>query len=169
MPKSKIRKRYPTMHYNPNSKIIPLEHRESGRPIRGKQEKKGLNIYLGSRITAENRREYEQSVIDSNIQRMMFDIEAEIERIMFQEDKDDTEINKELELFDKSKMTDGAIKMLAKTQARFQVNKENKHYKAWLKGRSFFKYKGQMYPVMTDKFIKDSQSIKDIVKIDNNE
>ena len=101
------------------------------------------------------------------IEKYIRDVETKREDILKQEDKNPEEIQKELEEFNNSQVTEKELDILGDRFSNFQVRKENKHFKAWLKGEKFFTYLGQKYPVLTERFLRQSKSIKDIVKVED--
>ena len=103
--------------------------------------KKIKTAYLGSNVNPENRREF---------------------------------INKQIELFKQKyertkkeydEITDNQLQKEAEHYARYVVNKEKKHFEAYLRGEKSFKYKKRVFPVMTEEFIKNSSDVKEIINI----
>ncbi len=103
--------------------------------------KKIKTAYLGSNVNPENRREF---------------------------------INKQIELFkqkyertkkEDDEITDNQLQKEAEHYARYVVNKEKKHFEAYLRGEKSFKYKKRVFPVMTEEFIKNSSDVKEIINI----
>ena len=48
---------------------------------------------------------------------------------------------------------------------RYRANRENKHHQAYLKGRTTYKYKGQLFPVMTGQFVKEARTAQQIIDL----
>lgn len=61
-------------------------------------------------------------------------------------------------------LTERELDILAEQSARKLVNRANKELKAYIKGNSFFKYKGVHAPVMTEEYLKNTNSLKEIIK-----
>lgn len=172
MPKSKIRRRSRSSHYNENAGILVGKSRierygKKSRPVPGsKLRVKKLSPYMGSMITAENRREYEKKQAEAFKERYIADVIAKRENIEKQEDKTPEEIAAEVEKFNNEQISEEQLEAMSKRFARYQSNKEKKQFSAWLAGRVTFTYKGQSFPVLTEAFLKQTKSIKDIVKVD---
>lgn len=49
------------------------------------------------------------------------------------------------------------IDILAKRYANFEVKREQKHLKAYLKGKKFYKVYGRTYPVLTPQVIEQQK------------
>lgn len=96
--------------------------------------------YMGSRITPENRWEFEKKQAEFFIQNYLSRTK------------------------DEDKVEDGELLQMAQAFARYQRIREEKHYKAWLKNKAGFKYKGMFNPVITERFIQSSISVKDIIE-----
>lgn len=169
MPKSKIRKRYKTFtQYNPFSKFIVGDKQRQSmfgvkpRPVPGVNLRgKELSPYMGSRVTAENRTEYLTAQVNGFKEQYTAKVVAEREKIL-SSDKTKDEIDSLIEEFNAKQISEARLHELALKFSLFQANKEVKHYKAWLKGASYFKYAGQVFPVLTQRFLENSQSIKEI-------
>lgn len=179
MPKSRIRNRnHPPMHYNPFANIITPEQRKlkfgiKPRPVPGSTHRinriSSRSPYMGSVINEENRRKYEQKEMELFKDRYISDIDKKRNDILTQKDKTEEEIDFEIKRFNSNQISEEELEYLAKRFARYQSNKEKKHYNAWLKGKHSFTYKKTTFPVLTEKFLKDTKSIKDIIKTDSNE
>lgn len=174
MPKSKYRGGGKIAHYNSVKSISHSQkvarYGKKARPVPGAShriEKK--SPYMGSIVTPENRKEYEVKQAEAFKERYVADIIRQRSEISSQEDKTEDEIRLEIDKFNKEQISETELDEMAKRFARFQTNKEQKHYKTWLSGRSFFRYKGRTFPVITEKFLKQTKSIKDIVKVNENE
>lgn len=99
-----------------------------------------LGTYVGSRITAENRRAF----MEKQKERYREHYEEQLEKGEIEEP-----------------WTEERLERVCEEYARVIVNRENKHYKAYLKGKKFYTYKGRRYPVATDIFLRHSQSLKE--------
>ena len=53
------------------------------------------------------------------------------------------------------------IDVLAKGYAYFQVRREMKHLKAYLKGQTSYKYRGKYFPVISTETFKQQQQLKE--------
>ncbi len=62
-------------------------------------------------------------------------------------------------------ITDNQLQKEAEYYAQYVVNKEKKHFEAYLRGEKSFRYKKRRFPVMTEEFIKNSSDAKDIINI----
>lgn len=100
--------------------------------------------YMGSKITAGSNREF------MNQQRRMF-----IERH-----------NREILDGTQETISTEELDVLADRFAKYQRNKENKHFKAWKKGQRSFVYKGTKFPVMSEALLKNTSSYKEILKVE---
>lgn len=142
MPKQKIRARSKVCHYNLFSGIIQGESRKAKWPGFSNKpyDVKKISSYLGSRVMPETRNRFIEQQVEGYIQNY---------------------INRTKE---EDRVEDNELQKMARGYARYQVNKENKHYKAWLANKVFYKYKGTTFPVLTEDFLKASSSIKDIIK-----
>lgn len=145
MPKQKIRKKYRTsFHYNPFSGIVQGEQRKLNRLVSNTEVKK-RSAFIGSEITAKNRREFEKKQAELYKQNYYKNTEK---------DKQEPE---------------EVVDAMARGYARYQTNKENKHFKAWKAGKESYTYKGTTFPVLTEEFLKKTRSAKDIIKEKNDE
>lgn len=175
MPKSKIRGRSKLAHYSTIKGVLSqkqkqLRYGKKAKPVPGATHRiQKKSPYMGSIVTSENRNEYEIKQAEAFKERYVADVKRQREEISNQEDKTEDEIRFEIEQFNKEQISEEELESMAKRFARFQTNKEQKHYKTWLSGGSFFRYKGRTFPVITEKFLKQTKSIKDIVKVDENE
>lgn len=171
MPKSKSRGRGTVSHYIGGRSIslnkkarISLYGRKS-RPVPGSslRVKNNRSKYLGSVITAATRNAYEVKQakgFKDNYTRDVIKKRSEIEQ---QTGKTEEEILEEVSAFNAEQISEEELDAMSKRFARFQSNKENKHYKAWLAGKQTFFYKGKSFPVLTESFMKKSKSIKEII------
>lgn len=55
------------------------------------------------------------------------------------------------------------LRLMAEEYAKYQANKEMKHYNAFLSGRRFYAYRGVRFPVLTEAFMQQTVSAKDII------
>lgn len=166
MPASKIRSAPISAHYNPNSGVITgRKNRKKRYGNLPKPEAKQLSKYLGSRITPETRRAYEELQSRYFIERFTADVVAKREKIKNQEGKTIEEIEEEVRKFNSEQMNERELEELSWRFARNQTNKEQKHYKAWQRGDSFYIYKGNRFPVMTEEFINKTKEIKEIEQL----
>ena len=60
-------------------------------------------------------------------------------------------------------LTEVEKKELSRVYALMEVNRQKKHYDAWLKGKTFYKYKGKIYPVLTENEFSKNK-LFDIIK-----
>lgn len=174
MPKSKYRGGAKVAHYNTVSGMSHshkiAKYGKKAKPISGASHRiKKKSPYMGSIVTPENRNEYEAKQVEAFKERYVANVKRQREEISSQEDKSEDEIRSEIEHFNKEQFSEEELEAMAKRFARFQTNKEQKHYNTWLLGRSSFRYKGRTFPVITERFLKETKSIKDIVKVDENE
>lgn len=100
--------------------------------------------YLGNIITSENRNEYIKQ-----------QKEAYISRYKPKEGEEP--------------LTESELEKQAYDFAKLMVKKSQLELKAYIKGDKFFKYKGSFVPVMTEEFIRSTKSLKEIIKIDEEE
>jgi hypothetical protein len=174
MTKSKIRSKFKTpTHYNPYATILTPAQRKAtygnlSVPIKGSKPKSAPSPYMGSRVNAVNRKSYETAQVEYFKERYTQDVVKKRENIEAQKDKTQDQIDLEVDIFNKAQISEEELDSMAFRFGKYQVNKENKHYKAWLKGKSSFVYKGQTFPVLTEKFLNNSKSIKDIIKVEEN-
>jgi len=178
MPKSKLngRTKYKKpVHFNPFANVLVGKARtdkygKRSKPIPGSTLRvNNVSPYMGSVVTPGNRRKYEKAQWESFAQRYVADIVTKREVIEAQEDKTDEEIEIEVNDFNREQITDDQLVRLSERFARYQSNKEQKHYKAWFSGKSTFTYKGQAFPVLTERWLEEHKSIKDIVKVEDGE
>lgn len=104
--------------------------------------------YMGDVVTAENRREYIQN--QARLYR------EQLERTQTEENK----------------KTEDELNAESQGYGLFRARKEQKHFKAYLRGDSFYVYAGQTFPVMTGEFIREARTANqliDIHKIENKE
>lgn len=118
--------------------------------------------YMGSRITSENRREYMDRQEGAYKDRHRANIHAQLQKIKGQDDKTEEQIAQEVGVFEQGQLTPEELDQAAKDFAKFQVGKERKHYKAWLDGKTVFRYRGQSHPVMSEAFLMASKSLEEI-------
>ena len=97
------------------------------------EKKREGRHFLGSFISSENR------------QRFLMTFRKEYEE----------------QYIDKHEGDDLECSVAAEKYAAFQVNRLQKEFQAFLKGKDFFIYKKMVYPVTTDKFIENSTSVSD--------
>lgn len=107
----------------------------------GEDRSKGVRKFFGREITPTNR---------NSVRNEFFEhfLNVEINREEFKELKE--------------KSTNDEILKLALFYANFNVRKEQIHYKAFLKGKKRFVYKGIKYPVMT--FDHNTQMASETIK-----
>lgn len=172
MPRSRIRRKSKSNHYNINAGIVVKGslkrelHGKRSRPVPGSKLRiNKLSGFMGSIITAANRAEYEAKQAEGFKERYVNDVVKKREEIRKQEGKEEDEIQAEVNVYNAEQISEEELERLAKRFARYQTNKERKHYKAWLAGRSSYVYKGSTFPVLTEAFLKNSKSIKEIVKV----
>lgn len=114
--------------------------------MQGAKQERGK--YLGNVVTPQNRRELmknlKQAYIDQSNRRYAAEKEGDL---------------------DHEPPTEKELNYLAEAYAKFTVNKEQKHYKAYLEGKSFYKYRGQVFPVITEGFAKEARTAKQIIDI----
>ena len=173
MPKSKTRgNREFRPHYNPNEGVLfgsikRKRHGKKPRPIPGSDHKIiRLSKYMGTRITPELRNDYKRKQAEAFISTHIRASEAAVEKINSDPDLSDEEKLVELNKYYEKQPDEEDLQALSERFAAFQCAKEEKHYKAWLAGKDKFYYKSQGFPVLTEKFLKESQSMKDILKIE---
>lgn len=146
MPKQKIRKTYKKgLHYNPNAGILQGKARKARWPGSKDSVPKRRSPFMGNELTAANRREFEKK-------------QAELYKQNYYKNTKKEEQKPE-----------GVVDAMAKGYARYQTNKENKHFRAWKAGKSVFTYMGTTFPVLTEQFLKETRSIKEIIKENNDE
>jgi hypothetical protein len=63
---------------------------------------------------------------------------------------------------EEEQVTEDELEVMAQQYAKYQIIKEQKHYKAFLKGKDTYSYKGTRFPVMNDKFMKNTRDVKEI-------
>lgn len=174
MPKQKIRGRYELNHYNKNAgqvygKVKEDLYGKRAKPVSGSDWRvTHRSAFMGSFVTPENRNEYMQKQAAAFKENYTKDVELELQKIQENENLTEEEIAKKVEEFNRSRLSERAVELLSMRFARYQSNKEKKHYKAWLRGKEFFTYRGDTFPVITERFLKNSKSIKDIVKVEDN-
>lgn len=66
-------------------------------------------------------------------------------------------------------LTDEELEDKAYKFAKHMAQKSQLELKAYLKGQTTFKHKGAILPVMTDDFIRNTHSLKEILKLDEEE
>lgn len=166
MPASKIRSAPTFAHYNPNSGVIVgRKNRKMRYGTQPKPEPKPVSKYVGSNITPEKRRAYEELQAKYFRERYVADVVAKREKIKNQEGKPPEEIEIEVQKFNSEQINERELEEMSWKFARNQTNKEQKHYRAWEKGHSFFMYKGNRFPVMTEEFINKTKEIKEIEQL----
>lgn len=57
------------------------------------------------------------------------------------------------------------VEQVAKAYARFQANREVKHFNTFLKGKTSYKFHGMPYPVLTRASIKEAKTADQIIEI----
>lgn len=162
-------------HYN------PFAGRMVGRKIRQGKWGKGTPVvnvdgvkkepvlsspFLGSKISPKNRRAYMRSQIEYFIERHTADVISGREKIESQKDKTEDEISHEVALYNMSQPTEEEQLGMAERFARYQCNKENKHYRAWCAGKRHFIFQKEVFPVMTEEFVMKSKEAKEIKRVD---
>jgi len=130
---------------------------------------KKMSPFMGSKITHANKREFEKKQAEYFIDRYNADRERQRQEILEKKDKTIEETNEALSIFDQYAFSEKRLKYLSEEFARQQRNKESKHYNAWLKNQSYYKYKGQIHAVMTEDFINSTKDIKEIQKVEESE
>lgn len=166
MPASKIRSAPISAHYNPNSGVITgRKNRKKRYGHLPKPESKPISKYIGSRITPETRAAYEELQARYFRERFIADVVAKREKIQNQEGKTPEDIQVEVQKFNSEQMNERELEELSWRFARNQTNKEQKHYRAWERGDSFYTYKGNRFPVMTEEFINKTKEIKEIEQL----
>lgn len=130
---------------------------------------KSRSKYMGSIINPKNRNEYLNAQRESFKERYVNDVVNRRQEILDQEDKSDEEIANEVEEFNNNQISEEDLEVLAENFAKYQSLKELKHLKAYIKGKQFFTFRGVRFPVLTEKFLEDTQSIKEIIKVNEDE
>lgn len=120
---------------------------------------------MGSVITVKNRREYMKSQEEAYIRNENEMYEARKAKILEMEGED-SEKQAEIDALEEQRMSEDRLKLAAKNYAVFQANKESKHYKSYLAGKAAYKYRGQVFPVLTEEFIMRAKSLKPIINIE---
>lgn len=173
MPKQKIRARRQWItHYNEHANVVQGKARKmryKGVETPDPKSPVKLSPYLGSRITAATRNRYEEKQAEMFKQKYIRDVESKREQIKKQEDKTEDEIQAEINTFNSEQVSEQELEAMAKRFARYQTNKEQKHYKAWLQGKAWFKYKGQNFPVITERFVSEGKDVHEIIKEENDD
>lgn len=167
MPKQKTRRRRNVAHYVEHPNVIQGKSagKRGYRPI-GKPIVKKHTAYFGSSITASNRRDYMSKQAEMFKERHIAEVIRKRDEIK-KKDISEDEMNVELDAFNKEQLTDEQLEMSSRRFAIFQVNKENKHYKAWLKNKAWYRYKGNRFPVISQEFLDKTETVKPIEKIEN--
>lgn len=111
-----------------------------------KTKNKEVNIvrrtpFLGKKITPKNRFLVREQFYTVFLQKVLTD-----------------EVHKDMSHDDKVKA--------ANFYAKLEVSREQKHYKAWLKGKRVYKFKGQTYPVLTEQVEDQSTYLSDIMDLE---
>lgn len=117
--------------------------------------------YGGTIISPENRNQYKKTMRDYFIERTQLEYgkrKSDIENSENTEDRKQEMLSK-LEI---DTPQGDYLNHLAENFAVYQSTKEIKHHRAWLKGHTSFKYKGQNFPVLTKNVTE-----KDFLQIDN--
>ena len=125
--------------------------------------------YVGSVITVNNRRDFIEAQKKVFIDNQLAMAEARRDAILAKEGTDE-EIQQELDELSAKTLSAERLEHLGEQFGAFQANKESKHYKAYLKGMSSFKYKGRMFPVQTEAFLLKAKEYQEIIsaeKLDN--
>lgn len=117
--------------------------------------------FMGSRLTVANRRAFLESQKEIFIQNQQKFYEDRRTEIMEQEGTDE-EKQFELQQLEDQKYSKESLEKKARLFATFQANKEVKHYKAYLAGQLFYKYKGQIFPVVTEESLMRSRKLINI-------
>jgi len=103
--------------------------------------------FLGNIITAENRREFMNKHVEAYKENYL--------KIQKQEEEDDVPPPPE-----------DVLHKMAVKYAKEMVAREKKQLKAFIKGKKSYTYKNQTYPVITDEFIRKTNSLKEILKLE---
>ena len=61
-------------------------------------------------------------------------------------------------------LSDEEIQVLARGYAFFQVRREMKHLKAYLKGQTSYKYRGKYFPVLSTESFKQQEQLTNSIK-----
>lgn len=123
--------------------------------------------YVGSVLTVDNRREFINAQKKVFIDNQLAMAEAKRDAILAQEGTDE-EIQAELDELASKTLSTERLEHLGEQFGIFQANKESKHYKAYLKGLTSFKYKGRMFPVQTEEFLLKAKEYQEIITARNN-
>lgn len=184
MPKQKIRKKTKlNCHYNEFAGVIQGDFRRKMtrpfglKPIRVKNRKdialrkkrrlgRKMPSYMGSVITPENRWKFMVAQGEMFKQKHIAKVIADREAIENQEDKTPDEIDAEVREFNAEQVNEEQLHEMSLRFGRFQANKEKKHESAFLKGNKRFRFGKHLLPVMTDEFINQTRSFKQILNID---
>lgn len=118
---------------------------------------------MGSRVLPEQRIEYLEKQAEFFKTKHVEQIVNKRSEIQSQKDKSEDEIRAEIEKFNKQQVSEKELHFMALRFARFQYHKEKKHFEAWLRGDSVYVYHGQRFPVLTERFLKQTQSAKDFI------
>jgi len=171
MPKSKIRSRYQKSHYNKNAGVLVGRSKQArwgkkAKPVPGSSHRiTKMSPYMGTRLTPENLGEYKKQQSEAFKDKFLADVVRKREEIENQEDKSEEEIAKEINEYNSQQPSERGLELLSQRFAKFQAGKEKKHYEAWLKGKSSFTYKSKNFPVLTQRFLEQTQSIKEIIPV----
>lgn len=163
-------------HYNPHAgKLIGRKARQARwgkgktyvRSRDGEKEPVLSSPFLGSKITPKNRNVYMRSQVEYYIERHTADVIRGRENIRKQKDKTEDEIEHEVAIYDMNQVNEEEQLGMAERFARYQANKEMKHYRAWCAGKRHFIFHGEAFPVMTEEFIMKSKEAQEIKRVDD--
>lgn len=176
MPKSKIRSKSIQSHYNPNGGIIvstsikQAMFGKRARPVPGSKHRiKKYSSFRGNLVTPYNRRSFIDAQSEAFRDRYIENVIIDRDKIANQEGKDEDEIRVEIDKFNEEQLSDEHLIMMGERFGRFQSNKASKHLKAFLKGQKQYKYHKNSFPVITENFLNSTKSVKDIIKVEDNE
>jgi hypothetical protein len=137
-----------------------------GTTITTKVEVQPKSKYMGSSLTVFNRREFGESKKEQYIQMHTEKYEARKKEILSLEGTEE-EKQAELKVLDEQQLSPEQLEKRAVDFARYEVNKEQKHFKAYCKGQNFFRYQGMMHPVLTEEFLLKAKGLKEIHNLED--
>ena len=163
-----------TAHYNPFAgKLVGKQMRQAkwglGKTyVKSRDGKRDIVLsspFLGSKINPKNRNVYMQSQLEYFIERHTADVIRGRESILAQKEKTDDELIHEVAIYNMNQVNEETQYEMAERFARYQANKEQKHFKSWCNGKKHFIFHGEVFPVMTEDFIMKSKEAQEIKRV----
>lgn len=136
---------------------------------KARRARRSRPAFLGSVITSSNYREFVNQQASAFKERFIQNVVEQREKVKNQEDKTPEEIDIEVRAFNEDQPSHEQLEVSALRFGKFQARKEHKHLTAYTQGRARYAFGPHLHPVITQDFIDQTKSYKEVVNIDQTE